>query len=1368
MRIAHLDRRSVLRGARRVAAVAARVALCTVAIVALIVGASWTLLQTRRGSEALRRFALPRVNAMLAGSVAVERLAFAGNRLTFDGVALRDPEGNVVARADQIDVKFALLPLVRRRVAVRELTIRRPELALIEDARGLNIARALAPRQPRPTPPAAGPPKGDDGGMTIDLRALAITGGVVDFRSQLPGAERHVHVDDIGVRAALGLAGARFTGDASVTARGGRLDVSGTLDTAAKRGHASLRALLPGTQLTAAGGVDGEDVRATVTVDATDLAATARSLRPSDREPPAPIAGSGRAHVVLAGTRTAPSLRLTTRFPSLRVGDARVQQLAASVVVPDLRFPEAIEADVSAPSAAIGDRVLRSLSASVRATGERLRARAAIAAPYPLHVDVAGRRHPGRGRMMSVDALTIRYPEATWSLVRPARISLGAAPGVTGLALRADRQRVALEAGGADRQRRAHVEVSRFDLGRLPRALVPPSLGLAGIVDADVTVRAGGNGAAAPNIDAKASLTGGRLRGYRNLSLALTATVAGGRARGTLEARGLSTAVAARFDVPSDMDRLRGGRSPLRLDVDVADVDFAKLAAAIAETTGKPIAVRVQGRARLSLRLGGNAQRPRLTIAAAARSLRVDEHAVGDLALEITGDGGRPLAARITSAAPTHARVEVTMPLSLSTLVRKPPTGAAVMRTPFEIRGDVDRLPLVALARIGGYPDPVGGTLSSHLELRGPAASPEGTVTFDVAGATSGRFPATDARIELDFQRRACEARVRVTRKARPLLALTARLELPVTAASDPGALAAAPVRVRAVIGPLAMQRLGLPPTTDRDPPRAFNGRLHADVSVDGTLRAPRAVVHVQVDDVRLDKSFVGYARLEASYADQKAKLDARLTTQNGGTLHVAAASKLDLGYPAVTRRLDARRLPLDVRIDAQRFDLRGFSGATQELRTVAGLLTASATVGGTVADPKLAGRVDWSEGVVAVTGFGQYERIHLALRGDANGVVVDELVASSGGGKARVQGDGKRTPGKGYEIALQANLDRFPIYKQGQPLANVSLESKLKGRVAPFDTRIALEIGDARVQLAEADRKRLQPLEVPADIVLVEGDKPLNRAQEKKLRALTGVAGGDGHAPDKPSAPAATLRMKVNAPRRLWVSGKDANLELGLAPDFRVHVDDRTRVFGQVIVHRGRIDVFGRRFDLKPDSTLTWSGEPDRPQVDVRAEHVNEKENVTVLLTARGGLDKLTVTVSSPNRPELTESQLYTLLLTGRLQLGAGTSGSSSASSQAASMLGGLVASQLQKTLRNKLPLDVLSIDAGNDGVRGTRLEAGRYVTDKLYVGYVGRVGADPTRYQNRNAVHLEYHLTSRWEIEAEYGDVGTGTADLMWKKNY
>jgi translocation and assembly module TamB len=224
----------------------------------------------------------------------------------------------------------------------------------------------------------------------------------------------------------------------------------------------------------------------------------------------------------------------------------------------------------------------------------------------------------------------------------------------------------------------------------------------------------------------------------------------------------------------------------------------------------------------------------------------------------------------------------------------------------------------------------------------------------------------------------------------------------------------------------------------------------------------------------------------------------------------------------------------------------------------------------------------------------------------------------------------------------------------------------------------------------------------------------------------------------------------------------------LGLSPDFRVSVGQRTQVFGQVTVHRGRVDLFGRRFDIKGDSTLTFGGAPDRPNLDVHAEHTNDTEKLTVVLTAKGPLDKLEVSVSAPTRPDLTESQLYTLIITGHLQFGGSGATGASPTAQAASLLGGLLASKLQSTVAHRLPLDVFTIDVGGEGVQGTKLEAGRYVGDRLYVGYIGRVGTDPTRYQNRNAVHLEYQITSRWEIEGEYGDLGTGTADLIWKKSY
>ena len=205
--------------------------------------------------------------------------------------------------------------------------------------------------------------------------------------------------------------------------------------------------------------------------------------------------------------------------------------------------------------------------------------------------------------------------------------------------------------------------------------------------------------------------------------------------------------------------------------------------------------------------------------------------------------------------------------------------------------------------------------------------------------------------------------------------------------------------------------------------------------------------------------------------------------------------------------------------------------------------------------------------------------------------------------------------------------------------------------------------------------------------------------------------------------------------------------------------------------VLRGRLDVVGRRFDLQKDSTVRFSGAADNPTLDVTAKYVDEQESVTATIAVRGTPAHLNISVSSADRPDLTEGELYGLIITGHLQAAGGGLASGSvtggAASPAASLVGGLVAAQLQSVLAKQLPLDVLTIDAG-DGLTGSRLEAGTYLTERLYAGYIGRVGANPALLQNRNAVRVEYHLSERWSFDGEYGDVGTGTADLLWTKNY
>ena len=203
-------------------------------------------------------------------------------------------------------------------------------------------------------------------------------------------------------------------------------------------------------------------------------------------------------------------------------------------------------------------------------------------------------------------------------------------------------------------------------------------------------------------------------------------------------------------------------------------------------------------------------------------------------------------------------------------------------------------------------------------------------------------------------------------------------------------------------------------------------------------------------------------------------------------------------------------------------------------------------------------------------------------------------------------------------------------------------------------------------------------------------------------------------------------------------------------------------------------MDLLGRRLELQANSMARFAGPPAVPIIDVSAKFVDDKDNLTVLLHAQGPIDKLKVDISAPDHPGLTETQLYTVLVVGHLQSGGDSGGgaaaavsSSALSAEAGSLVAGVLASQLQKVLSKRLPLDVLSIQTG-EGLAGSKLEAGKYVSRDVYVGYVGRAGANPALLQNRNAVHVEYQISQRWSFDGEYGDAGTGTADLMWTKRY
>src|SRR4029079_9721881 len=104
------------------------------------------------------------------------------------------------------------------------------------EAKGTNLARALAPRHPtaRAAPPAPPPAGGSD--WVLDVAGIALSNGA--FAYGAPSGKRVAHVDDLAVRGHLRLAHGALALDLATDARGAHLAASGALELTTMRAQA--------------------------------------------------------------------------------------------------------------------------------------------------------------------------------------------------------------------------------------------------------------------------------------------------------------------------------------------------------------------------------------------------------------------------------------------------------------------------------------------------------------------------------------------------------------------------------------------------------------------------------------------------------------------------------------------------------------------------------------------------------------------------------------------------------------------------------------------------------------------------------------------------------------------------------------------------------------------------------------------------------------------------------------------------------------------------------------------------------------------------------------------------------------------------
>jgi translocation and assembly module TamB len=134
---------------------------------------------------------------------------------------------------------------------------------------------------------------------------------------------------------------------------------------------------------------------------------------------------------------------------------------------------------------------------------------------------------------------------------------------------------------------------------------------------------------------------------------------------------------------------------------------------------------------------------------------------------------------------------------------------------------------------------------------------------------------------------------------------------------------------------------------------------------------------------------------------------------------------------------------------------------------------------------------------------------------------------------------------------------------------------------------------------------------------------------------------------------------------------------------------------------------------------------------------------------------------ISLSSTPEVDQADIISLLVIGKTTDRLTSSEQNSVSSLG-SVAGNIVGKQLSGVASQALGLDTMEVGAG-DSPGSTRVSAGRYVTQDLFLSYESQLGAESS-----TRIGVEYSINRRLKLKGSGSDRGESALDILWRLDY
>jgi translocation and assembly module TamB len=519
-------------------------------------------------------------------------------------------------------------------------------------------------------------------------------------------------------------------------------------------------------------------------------------------------------------------------------------------------------------------------------------------------------------------------------------------------------------------------------------------------------------------------------------------------------------------------------------------------------------------------------------------------------------------------------------------------------------------------------------------------------------------------------------------------------------------------------------------------PDTLASGTVSADANLHGTTSAPTGTVHFQALDMKA-KSAVAQGlpsadlRTNINLNGTTADVDAHLTAGGSSQLALTGKAPLAAGGDADLKLAGN----LDLALANPILEAGG--------RHVTGAVTIDTTVTGTTAAPQLAGTVELSKGSVRDYTQGvSLTDITGKLTGNQGGVLrIEQLTAKAAPGTIAIQGTvGVLQPKMPVDIKLTA--------KDAQPIASNIVTANL----------------DADVQVTGTAREQM---DVNGKIHLNRADISIPGGLPPEVAVLDVEREGAPPPPPPEHPLVINLHLTVDAPNRILIKGRGLDAEMG--GDLRIRGTTAAPVVeGGFELQRGFFTLANSKLTFT-NGMVTFAGEGLQKKLDPSLDFTAQTTaaEVTAIVHITGLADAPKIELSST--PELPQDEVLARILFGEPAAQLTALQLVETGAALASLSGGSGGSSLNPLgkVQKALGLDRLSVGGGSSASgssasgqgSGTSVEAGRYVSSRVYVGVKeSTTGA--------SQVDVDVDLTKHLKLQAQLGN-GSATAQGVTPEN-